>query len=343
MDQAGLLQAMLQEMYPNDRPMVEHVLSALHSEPKYKESLLKLKSPLAIRAFLKKLVGTRPQSLKGVQDPTHTPSQGLSLLETSSSQSSDEQVEDMRRQYQQYIGTEIVESECHWTLIHDLPPDVGRVSQCLGTSAFFTGQQSQQAAAASAPAGHMKSVVDSIQIDKILAPSAAAKPALSAPTSTCLMRAGTVLTVGVLGYELCGHVRQYWNNQVDRYELTDRLLSSLVSAAATAVGAFGGAGLLSGADPWGVAFGATAGAWLASELAKTAMSKVFMELFGDSGERALRDAFAVLGLRPTAHPTQIRQQYLRLATESHPEKKLGSHFRYVRVNSSYELIRASQF
>ncbi|OLP79750.1 hypothetical protein AK812_SmicGene39924 [Symbiodinium microadriaticum] len=345
MDQEGLLQAMLEEVYHNDRPMVQNVLSALHSEPKYKESLLKLKSPLAIRAFLNKLVSTRPQSSKGGQHTTHTPSQGLSLLETSSSQSSDEQVEAMRRQYQQYIGTEIVESESHWTLIHDLPPDAGRVSQCLGTSAFFTGQQSQQAAAtASAAAGHVKSVSDGMKIEKILAPPAAAKPALSATTSTCLMRAGTVLTVGVLGYEICGHVRQYWNNQVDRYDLTNRLVSTLVSATAAAAGAFAGASLLSGADPCGVAFGATAGAWLASELAKTAMHKVFMELFGDSRERALRDAFAVLGLRPTARPKQIRQQYLRLATECHPEKTLGSSDRFVRVNSAYELIiRASQF
>ena len=338
MDAPGL-RPLLSEMYP--APKVAEILEQLEMEPKYGEKLAKLSSNRsAMNAFVNRLLSTGRTSGTG---PVEPPSPEL-----------DEQVNSMRRQYQEFIGTEIVERKDSWVWVPDLHPDVSSGCQALGASAFFTGQQFAQAAAVkeAAPAidqamklmlraGGIPNTDKAMQVLSNSQPPSATLPALSGAQSTWLMRGGTVLTVGVLGYEFYGHIRQYWHHQIDSYELSSRLLKSLVSAVAAAAGAYGGAALLSGAGPLGVAFGGLAGALLASEAVKHTLLRTITQLFGDSRQRALGDAFKTLGLHAKAQHQEIRQQYLRLARECHPDKPSGSHDRFVRVNRAYELIRAS--
>ena len=46
--------------------------------------------------------------------------------------------------------------------------------------------------------------------------------------------------------------------------------------------------------PWGVGFGALVGALIGSEMAKKATRKLFVQFFGTSRERALRNALLYL-------------------------------------------------
>ena len=332
---------MLLEMYPNDKTKVEKILGVLKSNPDYGKKLAKLKkSTLATKAFLGSLVQGEP-------------------LENTDTGRLDEQVQSMRMEYQQHVGTEIVEFEESWVLIPDLPPDARKLSQCLGASAFFTGHQfaqqavaatgfAQQATASAAPAEiarHLGVAAASITRQAAAAGGSTGSLTLQSKPliadSTWLMRGGGVLTVGVLGYEFYGYVRMYWKRQIDGYELAEKLIAGLVSAAAAALGALGGASVMAGAGPGGVAFGAFVGALLASEITRQATHEVVVKLCGHSRERALRDAYAALELHPRASAHQVRQQYVKLAKESHPDVSPACRDRYVRVNCAYELIRAS--
>ena len=342
------LEALLREMFPNDRSAVDQTLQLLKSEPKYRDALLGLKaSPPAVQAFVRTLVGMRPKAGSAQKASAE---EGTSLHE---------QTESMRAQYREFVGTHITEYEEPWVLVPAVPPDLGQAIQAAGAAAYFTGQQFAQHAAAAAAVvpdampntfkalQSAAPVSETIKILQKTTQNAAeifgkkASPTLSRNSSSWLTNGGTVLTVGFLGYECYGHIRQYWNHQIDSYELAGKLLTSLASAAAAAAGAWSGATLLAGAGPWGVGFGALAGALIGSEIAKQATRTFFVTFFGTSRERALKDAYSVLGLSEAARPAQVRKQYLKLARESHPDKS-GSHDRFVQVNCAYELIRAAK-
>ena len=118
--------------------------------------------------------------------------------------------------------------------------------------------------------------------------------------------------------------------------------TSIVCTGASFVGAFGAATLLTGAAPPGIAFGTWVGASLAGCVSRTAIHELFMICFGDNRSRSVHSAYTELGLEPSAENTKVRQAYLALAKESHPDKTAGSPEKFIRVNCAYELIRAAR-
>lgn len=323
------LSQILFDMFPNDEIAVEKALQVLRSEPKYLEAFRGLKtSPPAMRAFLCKLIGVKPSS-----EPASRPDEEILH----------DQAESMRAEYREFIGTEIVESEEPWVFIPDLPPHVQIFVQGAGASAFFTGQQFAQRAAEAGSDTMQILHTATEKIAGVWIPSTIqTPPVLALNRSNWLMNGGAVLTVGFFGYECYGHIRQYWIQKIDSYELAGKLMTSLASAVGAAVGAWSGASIMVGAGPWGVGFGALVGALIGSEMAKKATRKLFVQFFGTSRERALRNAYSTLSLFENAFPTQIRKQYLKLARECHPDKASGNHERFVLVNCAYELIGASR-
>ena len=118
--------------------------------------------------------------------------------------------------------------------------------------------------------------------------------------------------------------------------------TSVVSMAASFAGACASATLLTGAGPAGIAFGTLVGAYCTGSITQTAIHKLFMKCFGDSRSRSLCSAYMDLGLEASADHHTVRQRYLALAKESHPDKAAGSHERFIRINCAYELIRAAR-
>ena len=153
-------------------------------------------------------------------------------------------------------------------------------------------------------------------------------------------RAGVVLTVGVLGYELYDNIRKYWKGEIDGYTCAENLTTSFGTAAAGFAGAAGAVALCAGAGPWGLVFAGVAGAVLASGLTTVAVKAIFQGLFGTDRDRALTKAYGVLGLESGASPHEVRQAYLTRAKETHPDKG-GDQKEFIKINSAYELIRAS--
>lgn len=154
-------------------------------------------------------------------------------------------------------------------------------------------------------------------------------------------RAGLVLSVGLLGYELYSEVRKYWKGEIDGYTCAQNLTTSFSSAAAGFAGGAGAIALCAGAGPWGLLFAGVAGALMASGLTTMAVKAAFEGIFGTDRERALKKAYEELGLKEGASDHAVRQSYLDLAKRMHPDKG-GDKEKFIKINSAYELIRASK-
>ncbi|CAL1129005.1 unnamed protein product [Cladocopium goreaui] len=157
---------------------------------------------------------------------------------------------------------------------------------------------------------------------------------------TWASRAGTVLTVGMLGYELYSNIRMYWKGEIDGYKCAENLASSFGAAAAGFAGGAGAVALCAGAGPWGLIFAGLAGGVLASGLTTMGVKSLFQSLFGTDRDRALEKAYATLELKQGASPHEVRHAYLTLAKKAHPDKG-GNREDFIKINSAYELIRAS--
>ena len=81
---------------------------------------------------------------------------------------------------------------------------------------------------------------------------------------------------------------------------------------------------------------------MASGLTSLAVRECFQRCFDNDRDRALKRAYEVLGITSGAAPDVVRQAYLTKAKETHPDKG-GNEQLFIELNSSYELIRASQF
>eukprot|EP00439_Symbiodinium_sp_Y106_P054018 s7170_g7.t1 len=154
--------------------------------------------------------------------------------------------------------------------------------------------------------------------------------------------AGAILQVGLLGYELYADIRKYWKGEIDGYQCAENLTSSFASAAAGAGGGLAAVTLCAGATPWGLIFASLAAACVASGLTSLAVRECFQRCFDNDRDRALKRAYEVLGITSGAAPDVVRQAYLTKAKETHPDKG-GNEQLFIELNSSYELIRASQF
>ena len=162
-------------------------------------------------------------------------------------------------------------------------------------------------------------------------------------TSVCTFgaRAGSVLTLGMLGWELSSNIRQYWKGEIDGHTCAENLTASFGATAASLAGSCGAVALCAGAGPWGLLFAGIAGGAAASALTGAAVKKLFRKLFGAGRERSLQQAYGILQLKPGASPQEVRQAYLNLAKQTHPDKVGGNREEFVKINSAYELIRAS--
>ena len=157
---------------------------------------------------------------------------------------------------------------------------------------------------------------------------------------TWASRAGTVLTVGMLGYELYNSIRMYWKGEIDGYKCAENLAWSFGAAAAGFAGGAGAVALCAGAGPWGLLFAGFAGGILASGVTTMGIKLLFQSLFGTDRDRALKQAYEILKLKQGAAPDEIRHAYVSLARKVHPDKG-GDKEAFIKINSAYELIRAS--
>ena len=164
--------------------------------------------------------------------------------------------------------------------------------------------------------------------------------ATAGTVAKCASPACVVLTVGMMGYELYSDIRSYWKGEIDGYKCAENLTSSFASVGAGFAGGAGAVALCAGAGPCGLIFAGVAGGVLATGLTALGVRAIFQGMFGTDRDRALDKAYGVLGLKGRPAPECIRQSYLRLARENHPDKG-GDKEEFIKINSAYELIRAS--
>ena len=153
-------------------------------------------------------------------------------------------------------------------------------------------------------------------------------------------RAGVVLTVGMLGYDFYYNVRDYYSGKIDGYTCAQNLTASCCSVAAGIGGGAAACALCAGAGPWGLAFAGVAGGILASGLSEVGVRAIFEGFFGSDRDRAVGRAYETLGLKKGSTPEEIRHVYLQRAKKTHPDKG-GDEQEFIKINSAYELIRAS--
>jgi len=153
--------------------------------------------------------------------------------------------------------------------------------------------------------------------------------------------AGVVLTVSFMGYELYNQIRRYYKHEIDGYKCAENLTATILSTGAGFVGGCIGTVLVAGAGPAGVVLGAVAGSIIGAGAVRSNVHGIFQRMFGTDRQRAVKDAYGVLGLSEGASSGEIRKQYLGLAKQHHPDKEHGSQRKFIEVNCAYELIRAS--
>ena len=139
---------------------------------------------------------------------------------------------------------------------------------------------------------------------------------------------------------LYSNIQSYWKGEIDGYKCAENLTTSFLSLSAGFAGWAGAVALCAGAGPCGLIFAGVAGGVLATGLTALGVRAIFQGMFGTDRDRALDKAYGVLGLKGRPAPECIRQSYLRLARENHPDKG-GDKEEFIKINSAYELIRAS--
>lgn len=146
--------------------------------------------------------------------------------------------------------------------------------------------------------------------------------------------AGAVLTVGYLGYDFYINIRQWRNGEIDGAKCVKRISTSITGVAAGFGGACFGAAV---AGPVGAVVGGVVAGLIGQELC----GSTFNLIVGNDRERAVARAFEDLGLTPKATNEEVRQAYLHLARQHHPDKNNGQNTAvFIKINMAYELIRA---
>jgi len=164
--------------------------------------------------------------------------------------------------------------------------------------------------------------------------------------------ATVVLPIGLLGYQFACDVKKYYKGEIDAGELAESTTKNVASMGAGCVGGYGGAvvgaevGFVGGpvgamvGGVVGAVVGGVAGAIIGDTVASSALNSL---LGGGTCEQraALRKAYRQLGLEQGASNSDVRSRYLRLSRDNHPDKG-GDQKEFIKINTAYELIRASQ-
>lgn len=147
---------------------------------------------------------------------------------------------------------------------------------------------------------------------------------------------GGVLTVGYMGYDFYINIKNWKQGRIDGVQCSRNISSSIASVSASVACAMGGAAV---AGPAGALIAGIVGGVLAAQATSS-----FMDLIcGNDRERALNKSYEILGLTPKASNDEIRQAYLQLARQHHPDKNGGRNtYKFVEINTAYELIRVDR-
>merc|ERR1712054_494855 len=142
--------------------------------------------------------------------------------------------------------------------------------------------------------------------------------------------ATVVLPIGLLGDQFACDVKKYWKGDIDGAQLAESTTKNIASMGVGCVGGYGGAvvgaevGLVGG--PVGAMVGGIVGA---------VVGGVTGAIIGENV------ASSALGLEQGASNSDVRSRYLRLSRDNHPDKG-GNKKEFVKINTAYEIIRASQ-
>merc|ERR1711912_31046 len=145
--------------------------------------------------------------------------------------------------------------------------------------------------------------------------------------------ATVVLPIGLLGDQFACDVKKYWKGDIDGAQLAESTTKNIASMGVGCVGGYGG-GIV------GAVVGGVTGAIIGENVASSALDSL---LGGGSCEQraTLRKAYRQLGLEQGASNSDVRSRYLRLSRDNHPDKG-GNKKEFVKINTAYEIIRASQ-
>lgn len=161
---------------------------------------------------------------------------------------------------------------------------------------------------------------------------------------------GIALAVTEMSFEACRKIRAYMDGFISKSEVIRSIATHAVGVGGAglgvAIGAKVGSRLLRGLGPQGMLIGGIVGGIGGAFAGQKAGSNVAQRVmdhfdFGPTRAKSLRNAFATLGVDPSATNQEINHAYRRLARAHHPDRG-GSKDIFQKVGTAMEIIRAAR-